>query len=97
MPTGPQRKKEIKTRGPNVVQGQWHGGPNYGLGEREQFRSQAHARSVMQSRIQGYDPVSGKKTPLVKDSEMHLYRGSDASEPFKTLRQTGRGIRKEVY
>lgn len=96
MPTGPQRKKEIKTRGPNAVYGQWHGGANYGVGEREGFRSQSHARSVMQSRIQGYDPISGKKTPLVKDSEMHLYRGAEDEQPFRTLRQTGRGIRREV-
>lgn len=96
MPTGPQRKKQVKTRGPNTVHGQWHGGPNYGTGDREQFRSQAHARSVMQSRIQGYDPISGNKTPLVKDSEMHLYHGPDDEQPFRTLRQTGRGIRREV-
>jgi hypothetical protein len=96
MPTGPQRKKAINTRGPNVVHGQWIGGANYAVGEREQFRSQSHARAVMQSRIQGYDPISKKRTPLVEGSEMKLYRGAEDETPFRTLRQTGRGIRREV-
>jgi len=95
MPTGPQRSKPKNPRGPNAVYGQWHGGPNYAPGEREQFKSQSHARSVMQSRISGYDPVSGKRTPVVQDSEMHLYRGSEDDQPFRSFRQTNRGIRRE--
>lgn len=95
MPTGPQRRKATKPRGPNAVHGEWAGGANYANGGREQFRSQAHARSVMQSRISGYDPISGTKTPLVRDSEMRLYRGAEDEQPFTTLRQTNRGIRRE--
>jgi hypothetical protein len=95
MPTGPQRKTAKTPRGPNAVHGMWHGGPNYAIGEREQFKSQAHARSVFQSRISGYDPISGLKTPVVQDSEMHLYRGAEDEHPFRSLRQTSRGIRRE--
>lgn len=95
MPTGPQRQKPKSPRGPNAVHGQWHGGSNYAPGEREQFKSMSHARAVMQSRIAGFDPIGGKRTPLVQDSEMQLYRGADDPEPFRTLRQTNRGIRTE--
>jgi hypothetical protein len=97
MPNGPQRQKAKTPRGPNAVHGEWHGGPNYASGGKEQFRSQAHARSVMQSRISGYDPISGLKTPVVQDSEMKLYRGADDEEPFRVYKQTGRGIRSERY
>lgn len=95
MPTGPQRPKGTK-RGPNPVEGAWHGGPNYAQGDRESFKSQSHARSVMQSRIGGWDPVSGKQTPVVQDSAMELYRPG-ADEPFRRLSQTKRGIKRENY
>jgi hypothetical protein len=96
MPNGPQRKKAVNPRGPNKVYGQWHGGPNYAVGEPEEFRSQAHARSVMQSRIGGWDPISGKQTPVVQDSTMDLARDA-GGEPFRRLSQTRRGIRRENY
>lgn len=95
MPKGPQRQRAKSPRGPNAVHGEWHGGVNYASGGREQFRSQSHARSVMQSRIQGFDPITQKRTPLVSDSEMKLYRSPEDPEPFRTLRQTSRGIRTE--
>jgi hypothetical protein len=97
MPTGPQRQKPKTPRGPNAVHGLWAGGPNYALGEREPFKSMSHARSVMQSRIAGYDPISGLRTPVVQDSEMMLYRGADDDQPFRSLKQTNRGIRTERY
>jgi hypothetical protein len=94
MPTGPQRAKA--KRGPNKVEAMWHGGPNYAPGEREGFKSQAHARDVMRSRISGWDPISGKNTPVVQDSAMDIYRpGSD--EPFRRYSQTTRGIRRENF
>ena len=95
MPAGPYRKTPKTPRGPTAVHGQWAGGPNYAPGEREQFRSQAHARSVMRSRIEGFDPITKKQTPNVSNSEMHLYRGAEDEQPFRTLRQTNRGIRSE--
>ena len=97
MPTGPQRAKPKNPRGSNKVEGLWHGGYSYAHGdERESFRSQAHARQVMQSRISGYDPISGKGTPAVEGSSMELYRpGGD--EPFRRLTQTRRGIKRENY
>jgi hypothetical protein len=95
MPAGPYRKTAKTPRGPNAVHGSWAGGPNYAIGEREQFRSMSHARQVMQSRIAGFDPITKKQTPNVSDSEMQLYRSADDEQPFRTLRQTNRGIRSE--
>jgi len=97
-PKGPQRsgEKQIRNSSRAPVYGVWHGGANYAVGEPEQFTSKAHARRVFQSRIEGYDPVSGLKTPLVRDSEMHLYSGHpDEGAPFHSFRQTRRGIRSE--
>lgn len=96
MPSGPQRAKPKNPRGSNKVEATWHGGPNYAQGDRESFKSQAHAKDVMRSRISGWDPVSRKDTPVVEDSAMDLYRpGSD--EPFRRLSQTRRGIKRENY
>ena len=100
MPNGPKRSGSPKpVGGSRAVWGQWHGGHNYAGGDAEQFSSKAHARRVFQSRIEGYDPVSGLKTPLVSDSEMHLYGGdpSEGHEPFQAFKQTKRGIRSERY
>jgi hypothetical protein len=102
MPTGPQRAKPKNPRGPNKVEAKWHGGPNYAseangaMLERESFKSMSHARSVMQSRIGGWDPVSGLQTPVVQDSAMDLYRPGSV-EPFQRLSQTNRGIKRERY
>lgn len=96
MPTGPQRAKPKNPRGSNKVEGMWHGGPNYASGDREDFKSQSHARDVMRQRIGGWDPISGKQTPVVQDSSMDLYKpGGD--EPFRRLSQTRRGIKRENY
>jgi hypothetical protein len=95
MTVGPQRARG--KRGPNKVWGQWHGGSNYALGEREEFSSQAHARRVFQSRISGWDPMTSKRTPNVEDSEMHLYGSAEQESPFRGLKQTKRGIRTERY
>jgi hypothetical protein len=97
MPTGPQRAKPKNPRGPNKVEATWHGGHSYAHSdEREEFKSMSHARSVMQSRISGWDPISRKDTPVVEGSTMDLYKpGSD--EPFRRLSQTTRGIRRENY
>jgi len=95
MPTGPQRPKPSNPRGPNKVEAMWHGGPNYAASdERETFRSQSHARQVMQSRISGYDPIQGLRTPVVEDSVMDLFRPG-SNEPFRRYSQTRRGIKRE--
>jgi hypothetical protein len=101
MPTGPKRagSPKPKTGGSRAVWGQWHGGYSYGHGEPEQFSSKAHARRVFQSRIEGYDPISGLKTPAVEGSEMHLYAENPSESrdpyPFHSFTQTRRGIRSE--
>jgi hypothetical protein len=97
MPQGPQRQKPKTPRGPNKVEGVWRGGPNYSdQPERETFRSQSHARQVMQSRASGWDPIQGLKTPVVQDSQMELYRPGSA-DPFLRMSQTNRGIRRERF
>ena len=98
MAVGPQRsQKKERNGGSRAVWGQWHGGSNYASGEPERFSSQAHARRVFQSRMEGYDPVTDTKTPLVQDAEMHLYPGhpEEGHSPFKSYRQTRKGIRTE--
>jgi hypothetical protein len=98
MTVGPQRDaKKQRDGGSRAVYGQWHGGPNYASGEPERFSSQAHAKRVFQSRAEGYDPVSGLRTPVVQDSEMHLYPGhpDEGHSPFKSYKQTRRGVRTE--
>ena len=103
MPSGPKRQGSTgkPVGGSRAVWGQWHGGPNYAGGEAEQFSSKAHARRVFQSRIEGYDPVQGLKTPLVSDSEMHIYKSNPAesSDPYPDFgfKQTKKGIRTERY
>jgi hypothetical protein len=102
MPNGPKRSGSPKpVGGSRSVWAKWHGGPNYAGGAPEQFSSKAHARRVFQSRTEGYDPVSGLKTPLVQDSEMHLYAGDPSApneiEPFQSFKQTKKGIRSERY
>ena len=77
------------------VWGDWYGGPNYAMGDREQFNSISHAREVMASRIAGTDPISGLRTPLVQDSEMMLHDTEDSDYPFTSFKQTKRGIRRE--
>jgi hypothetical protein len=99
MPTGPQRSggnTPIRNNNRSSIYGVWHGGPNYAGGEPEEFSSKAHAKRVFQSRMEGYDPVQGLRTPLVQDSEMHLYSGHpDEGAPFHAFKQTRRGIRSE--
>jgi len=48
----------------------------------------------MQSRISGYDPIQGLRTPVVEDSVMDLFRPG-SNEPFRRYSQTRRGIKRE--
>lgn len=101
MPTGPRRatsSNKVNTTGKSrAVWGKWNGGGSYAPGEAEEFKSMSHAKSVFQSRIEGYDPATGSRFPAVADgSVMDLYKGHpDEGVHIKRMSQTRRGIRTE--
>lgn len=102
MPVGPRRTasvNKVNTTGKSrAVWGMWNGGGSYAPGGAEQFRSQNHARAVMQSRIDGYDPSTGSRFPAVSSSVMDIYKGHpDEGVHIKRLSQTKRGIRTERF